>query len=48
MNAKSGRLYRDFVWIAGNLHASQILVGLQASDEGIRVWIRRSAVQNPS
>jgi hypothetical protein len=39
MNAKSGRLYRDFVWVAGNLHASQILVGLQASDEGIRVWI---------
>lgn len=39
MDAKSGRLYRDFVWVAGNLHASQIFVSLQTSDEGIRVWI---------
>jgi len=39
MNAKSERLYRDFVRVAGNLHASQIYVGLQTSDEGIKVWI---------
>lgn len=39
MNAKSGRLYCVFVWVAGNLLASQILVGLQGFDEEIRVWI---------
>ena len=39
MNAKSERLYRDFVWVAGNLHASQIYVSLQTSDEEIKVWI---------
>jgi hypothetical protein len=39
MNAKSERLNRDFVWVAGNLHASQIYVSLQTSDEEIKVWI---------
>lgn len=39
MNAKSESLCRDFAWVAGNLHASQIYVSLQTSEEEIKVWI---------
>ena len=39
MNAESEHLYRDLVWVAGNLRASQIYVSLRTSDQGIGVWI---------